>query len=257
MGAIDYDAWAQTYDTTRGASPSVLEPLLEALGPPEGRSLLDIGCGTGNFAAPLAEAGFRVTLCDFSPRMVRRAFAKLLGAAAAVGDAQYLPFRDGSFDCAISIKVLNHIPDWRLMLREARRAVRLGPVVLVQATRETMEANWVCEYVPSLRGQERYRTEGETADALRGVGFGRVEVRRIRYRDVEDGSAQALKHFPEAFLANITNTSLFHRLSPEEVARVLASVRRDLGSGRLREVMARYEPLVQRYGDGSLFVAYP
>jgi hypothetical protein len=34
--SIDYDAWAQKYDATRGVSPSVLGPLLEALGPRAG-----------------------------------------------------------------------------------------------------------------------------------------------------------------------------------------------------------------------------
>ncbi len=57
MKAIDYDAWAKTYDETRGTSPSVLGPIAEALGKPAGRSLLDIGGGTGNFARLLAEAG--------------------------------------------------------------------------------------------------------------------------------------------------------------------------------------------------------
>ena len=33
MTTIDYDAWAKTYDDTRGASPSVLRALLEAVGP--------------------------------------------------------------------------------------------------------------------------------------------------------------------------------------------------------------------------------
>ena len=58
MTQIDYDRWANAYDTTRGVSPSVLRPLREALGPPAGRSLLDIGGGTGNVALPLAHAGF-------------------------------------------------------------------------------------------------------------------------------------------------------------------------------------------------------
>jgi hypothetical protein len=43
MTRIDYDAWALQYDNTRGASPSVLRPLLEALGPPDSRSVLDLG----------------------------------------------------------------------------------------------------------------------------------------------------------------------------------------------------------------------
>lgn len=256
---IDYDAWAKTYDSSRGASPSVLRPLLDALGPAAGRSLLDIGGGTGNYARALAHAGFEVILCDISPGMTRGASAKLGAGRVVVADAQHLPFGDSSFDCAISVKVLNHIPDWRAAFREARRVLRGGPYVLLHATRETIEANWVLEYLPSLLAPEetRYQTREEILEALREAGFGRVQVRAMFYDDLEDGSAQALKHDAEAFLANVRNTSLFYRLSRRQAADLLATIRRDHQSGRLREVIARYEPLVQQYGDGSVFSAWP
>lgn len=135
MTAIDYDAWAQTYDDSRGASPSVLNPIRETLGDPAGRALLDIGGGTGNFARPLSEAGFSVTLADFSQEMVRRARAKLPDARFLVADGQRLPFRDASFDCAISVNVLGHMPDWRLALKEARRVLRDGPLGEVMTLR--------------------------------------------------------------------------------------------------------------------------
>ena len=97
MPRIDYDAWAQRYDETRGVSPSVLRPLLEALGPARG-SLLDIGGGTGNYSVALSEAGFGVVHCDPSPGMAARAASK--GIQATVCDGQRLPFVDGSFDAA-------------------------------------------------------------------------------------------------------------------------------------------------------------
>src|SRR6266540_947584 len=174
MTAIDYDAWAKKYDDTRGASPNVLRSLAKALGSANDRTLLDIGGGTGNFAKSLSEAGFSVTLCDYSPEMARRALGKLNGAGVAVADAAHLPFRDAPFDCAISVNVLGHVADWNAMLREARSVVRGGPFVMKASTHETLEA-----------------------------------------------------------------------------------IRRDYRFGRLREVIARYEPLVREYGDGSVFVAWP
>jgi len=258
--AIDYNAWAQKYDRTRGASPSVLRPLLEALGPAAGRSLLDIGGGTGNYAAALADAGFAVTHCDPSVGMVRRTLSKLEGRVdTVIADGQRLSFRDESFDCAIAIKVLNHVADRRAFVREARRVTRSGPLVLVHATKESIASNWICHYVPSLLEQERFEPESETIDALRATGYSSVDTSHIRYTDMADGSAQALKHFPETFLtdAHIMNTSLFSRLPRDERESALAKIRRDRASGRLSEVIARYESLVGRYGDGTLFVAKP
>jgi ubiquinone/menaquinone biosynthesis C-methylase UbiE len=261
MAAIDYDAWAQTYDDTRGASPSVLRALLEALGQADGRSLLDIGGGTGNFARELAEEGFRVGLCDYSPEMARRALAKLGSAPVAVADAAHLPFDEGSFDCAISVNVLGHVADWHSMLAEARRVIRGGPYVMKASTRETLEANWVVEYLPGIRDHapvHHYQPESVIIDALREAGFSRVEVSRVHYDEMVDGSIQALKHFPEVFLDDerILNTATLKRLPAKELEAGLAALRGDHASGRLTEVIARYEPLVREYGDGSVFATW-
>jgi hypothetical protein len=55
----DYSNQARTYDTTRGASPSVLAPLRDALTGAPGRTLLDIGGGTGNYAQALVAEGWQ------------------------------------------------------------------------------------------------------------------------------------------------------------------------------------------------------
>jgi ubiquinone/menaquinone biosynthesis C-methylase UbiE len=259
---LDYDAWAKTYDDTRGASPSVLRPLREALGPPGGRSLLDVGGGTGNFAKALAEEGFRLSLCDYSPEMARRASAKLSGAPVFVADAAHLPLAGGSFDCGISVNVLGHIEDWRSMLAEARRVIRGGPYVMKASTRETLEANWVVEYLPGIRDHapvHHYQRESVITAALREAGFSRVELSRVHYTEMVDGSLQALKHYPEVFLHDerILNTATLKRLPDAERDGGLAGIRRDCASGRLREVIARYEPVVREYGDGSVFAAWP
>lgn len=259
---IDYDAWARTYDDTRGASPSVLRPLLDALGPPHGRSLLDIGGGTGNFAAAFRAAGFDASLCDLSLEMARRAAGKLAVGSVFVADAQRLPFRDASFDCAVCVNVLGHVPDWPAALREARRVIRGGPFVAKGSTRETLLGNWLLEYLPAIVDYApsfHYPPEEAVVSDLRAAGFARVDVRRIHYRDDADGSLQALKHFPEALLDDrrIANTATLKRLPASELRAGLAAVRRDYRSGKLRDVIARYDPIVRQYGDGSLFIAYP
>jgi ubiquinone/menaquinone biosynthesis C-methylase UbiE len=254
---IDYDAWSARYDDTRGVSRSVLVPVLEALGKPGNRALLDAGGGTGNYAVALGEAGFDVTHCDPSPGMVQRATSKLYRADAVVADGQALPFGADSFDCAIAIKVLNHVPDREAFCRELRRVIRRGPAVLVHATRESIDGNWICHYLPVLRQQQRFEVEEDTVRALAAAGFSDVEVEHIQYTDADDGSAQALKRFPEAFLTDerIMNTSLLSRLDEGLRRKALDEIRRDYETGRLREVIAEYEALSERHGDGAMFVA--
>jgi SAM-dependent methyltransferase len=253
VAAIDYDQWAEKYDTTRGVSESVLLPLLEALGAAAGRRALDVGGGTGNYSVALQAAGFEVVECDPSIGMVRRATAK--GVAAAIADGQALSFRDGAFDCAIAIKVLNHVVDRGVFLREARRVVRNGPVVLIHATKESIEANWITHYLPSLKTEQRFEPESATIRDMRLAGF-EVEVGRVRYHDLSDGSAQALKRFPDAFLTEerIMNTSLLSRL-PEEIRRTAFNrLHEDHASGRLREVIAGFDEASEKCGDGGIFV---
>ncbi len=79
----------------------------------------------------------------------------------------------------------------------------------------------------------------------------------IHYTDLVDGSFQALKHQPELLLddEHILNTAVLMRV-PEQVRHeAIETIRRDYASGRLREVMARFQPLVREYGDGFVFAA--
>jgi ubiquinone/menaquinone biosynthesis C-methylase UbiE len=164
------------------------------------------------------------------------------------------------FDCAISVNVLGHVPDWRRALKEARRVLRDGPLVLKVSTRETVTANWIMSYLPGLLDHaplQHYQPAAETVQALRDAGFSRVEQRAIHYTDAEDGSFQTLKHHPEFLLDDerIPNTAVLMRVPEIERRKAIETIRRDYASGRLREVMARFEPLVHEYGDGFLFAA--
>jgi hypothetical protein len=80
VGAVgllpDYSKQAHAYDTTRAASPSVLAPLRQALAGAPGPALLDVGGGTGNYAAALAEDGWQPLVLDRSPEMLAHAAAK-------------------------------------------------------------------------------------------------------------------------------------------------------------------------------------
>ena len=111
------------------------------------------------------------------------------------------------------------------------------------------------EYLPGIRDHapvHHYQPEASHHRRAARAGFSRVELSRVHYTEMVDGSIQALKHYPEVFLDDerILNTATLKRLPAAEREAGLAAIRRDYESGRLREVMARYKPLVREYGDG-------
>ncbi|WP_250028683.1 class I SAM-dependent methyltransferase [Paractinoplanes maris] len=73
------------------------------------RTLLDIGCGTGQDSLFFQQEGLAVTAVDLSPAMVERARAK--GVEASVRDVLDLGFARSSFDAVYSLNTLLHVPN--------------------------------------------------------------------------------------------------------------------------------------------------
>ncbi len=91
--------------------------------------VLDIGAGTGAVSRAVVRLGGRATAVDAAEDMV--AHMRTNGLDAVNGDLLSLPFGDAAFDGAVAAFSLSHVDDPVRALREARRAVRHGGVVMV------------------------------------------------------------------------------------------------------------------------------
>jgi SAM-dependent methyltransferase len=103
--------------------------LLEMAGDVHGRSVLDVGTGTGRAALLLARAGAAaVTGVDASEQMLaiarQRAAAGRFDVRFDIGDAHRLEFGDRSIDLVVSLRMLMHTPDWRQCVSELCRVAR-------------------------------------------------------------------------------------------------------------------------------------
>jgi SAM-dependent methyltransferase len=81
-------------------------PKLLSLVKPAGRAILDLCCGPGRFAIPLAKKGFRVTGVDRSQYLLRKARAKARSGKVSVdwvGEDMRDFLRPGAFDLAINM----------------------------------------------------------------------------------------------------------------------------------------------------------
>jgi demethylmenaquinone methyltransferase/2-methoxy-6-polyprenyl-1,4-benzoquinol methylase len=228
----DYSRQAQTYDETRSASPSVLEPVREALAGAHGPRLADIGGGTGNYSQALRDEGWDPVVVDRQPEMLARAAAK--GLETVEADACELPLADASVDAVLLISMLHHVEDPPAALAEARRILRPGGrLALMVFTREDIEGLWLSDYFPSTRAWmlESHPTLAELLAMLPGAR--RIEV---VFRDLEDASLAALAGYPEKLVDPAWNrqTSYFERLErdhPDEHAAGLARLRDELAAG--------------------------
>jgi SAM-dependent methyltransferase len=110
------------------------EPFLVPLREAGARTVLELGCGTGNDAARLADAGYSVTAADLSAEAVRQARTRYGSMARfMVADiAQRLPFSGGAFDAVMSNVAMHMFPDavTRAVFAEVGRVVRPGGLFL-------------------------------------------------------------------------------------------------------------------------------
>jgi SAM-dependent methyltransferase len=112
---------------------------------PAGGSVLDLGCGTGELATAIAAAGLRATGCDISPEMLHRA----AGSSGAVDLVpldpgwQVLPFAPETFDAVVASSVLEYVDDPVAVLRECRRVLRPGGVMLCTVPDRRHPVRWL------------------------------------------------------------------------------------------------------------------
>lgn len=125
--AIDYDAWFEKHPDLYLAELEAVRSFIPASG-----SGIEIGVGSGRFAAPL---GIPIGV-EPAPRMAE--LARLRGVEVLEGVAEALPFEDGSFDFAVMVTVVCFLDDVAQAFREACRILKpQGTLVIGFIDRES------------------------------------------------------------------------------------------------------------------------
>jgi ubiquinone/menaquinone biosynthesis C-methylase UbiE len=139
MAWVDYDQLAAAYDRDRAVPLEALEPWRTALAaylpPASGLPVLDLGAGTGLFAAAIAH-WFDTEVVAVEPSEGMRHQARTTRAHPQVayvgGLGEQLPLRDGCCDSAWLSTVIHHLSDLAACAGELRRVVRPGGWVLIR-----------------------------------------------------------------------------------------------------------------------------
>jgi ubiquinone/menaquinone biosynthesis C-methylase UbiE len=184
----EFDRWSRRYDRSL-LQKLLFKPthrmMLEAL-TPDSRRVLDVGCGTGRFAARLLKrfGEARVWGVDLSPGMLERCQDRCLtldGRLQVVrGDSERLPFADDSFDAVTCAHSFHHYPHQERVLQEMYRVLRPGGrLIIVDGDRDRLWGRLVFDVVVVLMEGKVCHLSGEAFRDLYGAtGFEDVRQRR-------------------------------------------------------------------------------
>src|SRR5437588_782502 len=116
-----------------GQDPRWRAALVDAIDPRPGQRILDVATGTGLVAVALARRGCEVVGLDQSEQMLARAREKLAAAPELTkritfvhGEAERLPFEDGTFDALTFTYLLRYVDDRLVTMAELVRVVKAG-----------------------------------------------------------------------------------------------------------------------------------
>ncbi len=148
--------------------------------PPQGRWVLDAGCGAGPGLRIFSHWGNRVLGLDRSFYALQRARQQVLEAGLVQADlAAGLPFAEGSFDWVLLGDVLEHVDQGEHLLSECWRVLRPGGILLVRTVnrwdirRFFLGQRWSGIADP---GHVRLYSPPELRRAFQVAGFSRVRV---------------------------------------------------------------------------------
>ncbi len=255
MTAI-YNSIGKAYDTTRSADPRVLKALLKHLACSKDQSVLDVGCGSGNYTIAIHDQGFNIQGLDVSEEMLSHARKKAPKIEWNVSDAHTLPFPKAVLNRVVSVLATHHMKNLDQVLGEIFRILKPGGrFVLFTSSPEQMQTWWLNHYVPGVveLTASSMLSFGQLALKLGRIGF--KNVAREAYwvdKDTRDGFIQGGQWRPEQFLdpmvrAGISSFALYS--DQEALARGLEKLKADIDSGEIEKVIGRHMAAYRKSGD--------
>lgn len=135
----DFAEWRERRIWQEKHQSANMKDVAQALGAKvEGKNMLDLGAGMGGLSVAImleyGDKGLRLQSMDYNPDYCRiarlRAGRYGLTLPIVVAAGEHLPYPDGSFDLITCLDVLEHVASTDEVLREVRRVLKPGGIVL-------------------------------------------------------------------------------------------------------------------------------
>ena len=162
--------------------------------PFSGLTLLDIGCGGGLIAEPMARLGFHVTGIDASEQNigVAQVHADRLGLQIVYEHAapEKLVSRKHSYDVVLALEVVEHVPDLDAFVAAAAQLVAPGGVLIAATLNRTLKAlalakigaEYIMRWLPTgTHDWRKFVRPSELASGFRRSGLSVTELTGVSY----------------------------------------------------------------------------
>jgi len=147
--------------------------------------ILDLGCGTGNYALEFRRNWSSNSICGLDPdsQMISQARAKDADKSIdwCLGVGENFPFHSQSFDCIFASQVWHHIKDrWRAAAECFRVLKKEAPLIIRTLSHEQWKQKTVTQLFPEVLQVEliRYPSDKNFEEYFHKAGFNNVEFRR-------------------------------------------------------------------------------
>lgn len=203
---VDYERGASDYARHRAVHPGVVNELIAGAPIVAATHLLDVGCGTGNYARALKqETGCHVSGIEPSTEMRERARNATVWEALLPGSAERLPFSDGSFDLLLSTDVIHHVGERGAFFGEAARVLRPGGKIatVTDSHEDIARRRPLSSHFPETVAieLERYPSVGQLRGEMAEAGFVEISTTEVaREYELDDIAAYRDRAFSSLLL---------------------------------------------------------
>lgn len=228
---LNYDELARQYSQNRKIHTGVLQNLLETAQLNGQKSVLEVGCGTGNYILAIqAAAGCECHGVDPSEKMLEAAMQRGGQVHFQQAGAEKLPFADAGMDLVFNVDVIHHVIDRDAFFSEAWRVLKPGGLlctvtddVQLIRTRVPLTSHFPETVEVELK---RYPRSEQLRSEMQNAGITPREDIIVRFPyDLTD-----LRPYEEKAFSSL------HLISEEAWRRGLERMRQDLQHGPIKAV---------------------
>ncbi len=228
---IDYDEIALAYARHRQVHPEVLRHLLLTGHLDQATSVLEVGCGTGNYITALTtRVGCSGWGVDPSSQMLAQARKRSDRINFKLGQAESLAFFSEFFDLVFSVDVIHHLDNHLPYFREAYRVLKPGGKVCT-----TTDSEWIIRHRQPLA---YYFPETIEVDLKRypGLAYLRQVMTQAGFSQIGERTVEFASPLTDIQLYRDRAYSVLHLISAEAFQSGIERMEQDWRTGPIQWV---------------------